>query len=549
MDTTFGCFLTNGSESHEAVTATSRELMLQAKEVAEDMGFTVLHMYVDCLFVQQEGFERASDFTPLLDAILTQTGIPIALEGVYKWLAFLSSKRDARVPVPNQYFGAFEDGTLKFRGIELRRRDTTLWVRKIQLVVLEILAKADTAQELAECLPDVLNLVARAKRDLKGGRVHLEELVVTQKLSRELDGQLFTIVGLVDTSRAGQLANANLYIPLADARALANIAPQVRSVFDIRPDDANLLFLKTDQRRVEEVASRVKTILGDKAIVSSGQSFAAELGALFALIDRFGLLVGLIAFLFATALLLRVIAASVWERRREVAVMRALLLWDFGATSYQTVLGVDVNQPTIGPARASQWVVAGRFLQLNDTRMAVVDKHYAAFFGLKPDDEVKIGGEPFQIVGIVEAQEGGQAAAANFYIPLADAQMLSHLKTDAINQIYVRVAQASTVDEVVRQSRATLGEVSATTEQSIVQVMGGIALVSQRFAGVSSVVALLGGLALTGLALYASVSERRREIGVMKAVGWMASEVQRYFGHGSQARKTGLQILDDYVTL
>ena len=139
-----------------------------------------------------------------------------------------------------------------------------------------------------------------------------------------LDGQLFTIVGLVDTSRAGQLANANLYIPLADARALANIAPQVRSVFDIRPDDANLLFLKTDQRRVEEVASRVKTILGDKAIVSSGQSFAAELGALFALIDRFGLLVGLIAFLFATALLLRVIAASVWERRREVAVMRAV---------------------------------------------------------------------------------------------------------------------------------------------------------------------------------------------------------------------------------
>ena len=40
---------------------------------------------------------------------------------------------------------------------------------------------------------------------------------------------------------------------------------------------------------------------------------------------------------------------------------------------------------------------------------------------------------------------------------------------------------------------------------------------------------MLGGLALTGLALYASVSERRSEIGVMKAVGWMASEVQRYF--------------------
>ena len=221
------------------------------------------------------------------------------------------------------------------------------------------------------------------------------------------------------------------------------------------------------------------------------------------------------------------------ERVRQIkgvdVVGASLLLWDFGATTYQTILGVDVNQPAVGPARARDWVVAGRFLQSNDSHKAVVDKHYAAFFSLKPGDEVKIGDEPFQIVGVVEAQEGSQAAAANFYIPLTDAQTLSHLDLDAINQIYVRVAQASAVDDVVQQSRAMLGEVSAMTEQSIVQVMGGIALVSRRFAGVASIVALLGGLALTGLALSASVSERRREIGVMKAVGWLASEVQRYF--------------------
>ena len=139
-----------------------------------------------------------------------------------------------------------------------------------------------------------------------------------------LDGHSFTIVGLADTSRAGQLANANLYVPLDDARVLANTAPQVRSVFDIRPDDANLLFIKTDQTRVDQVATQIKQILGNKAIVSSGQSFAAELGSLFALIDRFGLLVGLIAFLFTAMLLLRVVASSVWERRSEVAVMRAV---------------------------------------------------------------------------------------------------------------------------------------------------------------------------------------------------------------------------------
>jgi DNA polymerase-2 len=175
-------------ESHEAVTAMSRELMLQAKEIAEDMGFTVLHMYVDCLFVQQEGFSKPSDFTQLMNSIEEKTGIPIALEGVFKWVAFPSSKRDARVPVPNQYFGVFQDGTLKYRGIELRRRDTTKWVRKIQLAALEILAQADSPQEFIEYVPDVVKLVNHAKRELGNGCVPLEELIVRQKLSRTLDG-------------------------------------------------------------------------------------------------------------------------------------------------------------------------------------------------------------------------------------------------------------------------------------------------------------------------------------------------------------------------
>ena len=40
-------------EAHEAVTAYGREALLRAKEAAEDLGFEVLHMYVDGLWVQQ----------------------------------------------------------------------------------------------------------------------------------------------------------------------------------------------------------------------------------------------------------------------------------------------------------------------------------------------------------------------------------------------------------------------------------------------------------------------------------------------------------------
>jgi putative ABC transport system permease protein len=139
-----------------------------------------------------------------------------------------------------------------------------------------------------------------------------------------ISGREFSVVGLADTTRTGQLANANLYIPLADAQGLAEAAPMVRSVHSIRPDDANMLFIKADQTRSERIAAQVKQVLGETGAVTSARSFAAELGALFALVDRFGLLVGATAFLFAAGVLVRLVAGGIWERRREIAVMRAV---------------------------------------------------------------------------------------------------------------------------------------------------------------------------------------------------------------------------------
>lgn len=174
-------------EAHEAVTAYGREALLLAKEAAEDLGFTVLHMYVDGLWVRREGASRAVDFKPLLDEIVTRTGLPIALDGVYKWLAFLPSKVDSRLPVPNRYFGAFQDGSLKVRGIELRRRDTPLFIIQAQKEVLQILAGAPDSGRLTDCLPEIVSRMGSRLAKLRAYRVPLEHLLVAQKLSRKLD--------------------------------------------------------------------------------------------------------------------------------------------------------------------------------------------------------------------------------------------------------------------------------------------------------------------------------------------------------------------------
>ena len=174
-------------ESHEAVTCISRELLLQAKETAEELGFTVLHMYVDCLFVQKPGCNKAADFIPLLDAIALQTGISIALDGVYRWVAFLPSRSDVRIPVPNRYFGVFQDGEIKYRGIELRRHDTPLWVARIQLAVLQCLAQATSLEQARALIPTAWKIIDQARSDLRSGRVSLDELLIVQRLSREVE--------------------------------------------------------------------------------------------------------------------------------------------------------------------------------------------------------------------------------------------------------------------------------------------------------------------------------------------------------------------------
>ena len=174
-------------EAHEAVTAYGREALLRAKEAAEDLGFRVLHMYVDGLWVQKEGAEKIADFQPLLEEILDRTGLPTSLDGIYRWIAFLSSRPDPRVPVANRYFGLFQNGTWKVRGIELRRSDTSKWVKKVQREILELLEQAPGASQLPGRLPQVHALLQDRLRSLREHKVPLEELLVSQKLSRALE--------------------------------------------------------------------------------------------------------------------------------------------------------------------------------------------------------------------------------------------------------------------------------------------------------------------------------------------------------------------------
>ncbi|MGQ9688888.1 MAG: DNA polymerase domain-containing protein [Desulfobaccales bacterium] len=173
-------------EAHEAVTAFGRDKLLIAKEICEAAGYRVLHGMTDCVWIHKEGM-REGELHDLCREISRATGVKLALEGVYRWIAFLPSRQNPRRPVATRYFGVFTDGRVKVRGLLSRRRDTPPFVRRAQEALLAHLATAATATALAALRPELEEMAEGFRQRLREGGLLPEELVLTRVLSRPLE--------------------------------------------------------------------------------------------------------------------------------------------------------------------------------------------------------------------------------------------------------------------------------------------------------------------------------------------------------------------------
>ena len=127
-------------EVHEAITGSAREVLLRTRDIAEGMGFIVLHGIVDCLWVQ------GSPVSALKERVEKETRLHTVVD-VYDWLVFLPMADGTGAY--NRYYGRLSDGNLKVRGIAARRGDTPAYVRNVQQELLDILRGASTLQEIA----------------------------------------------------------------------------------------------------------------------------------------------------------------------------------------------------------------------------------------------------------------------------------------------------------------------------------------------------------------------------------------------------------------
>ncbi len=171
-------------EAHECTTALGREMLLRAKDLAEAQGYRMLHALVDSVWLQRPETGRA-EYEALAAQIREATGLPIAVEGVYRWIAFVPSRTHPLIGVPNRYFGIFEDGTSKVRGIELRRGDTPPIVAEMQSRMLALLYQAATLEEARAQLPALRDLLEEQILRLRQHEVRAEDLVIRTVLSQD----------------------------------------------------------------------------------------------------------------------------------------------------------------------------------------------------------------------------------------------------------------------------------------------------------------------------------------------------------------------------
>ncbi len=173
-------------DAHIATCAFSRKVLREAAALAEARGFTLVHGIVDSFWLRKKEATRG-EYEDLCRIIREKLRLPISFEGVYRWIVFLSSKTDSKVGVLNRYYGIFEDGKLKVRGIDLRRHDTPDIVRQCQSDMLKIFTRARDSNEFRLLIPSALRVLEKFVGSLRDGTVPLKDLVIVRNLSKNPD--------------------------------------------------------------------------------------------------------------------------------------------------------------------------------------------------------------------------------------------------------------------------------------------------------------------------------------------------------------------------
>lgn len=169
----------------EEINRVSREILIQAKETAESMGFSVIYGDVDSIFVYKNG-SGENEYKELARVISERVGIPAVLDKIFRSLVFIETKTVKGLTAIKRYFGITEDGEIEARGIELRRSDTPEFIKAFQEELIKSVYACNSYDEVQKrALISAPVILSKYIKILRGRSVKAGSLAINKRLGKD----------------------------------------------------------------------------------------------------------------------------------------------------------------------------------------------------------------------------------------------------------------------------------------------------------------------------------------------------------------------------
>ncbi len=188
------------------------------------------------------------------------------------------------------------------------------------------------------------------------------------------------------------------------------------------------------------------------------------------------------------------------------------------------LVGIDPTE-TETNAVLPQNVLEGRYLTAEDENVALVDTEYARLNNLTLGSTCGYMKGRFEVVGLVNV-DAGNLLKSHIYVNLPVGQKtLPDNNTGLVNVALLSVNDPRNVDKISDALTAQLIGSTAIAATDLAATTSDVIAIGEETAWNISMALAVVAVLFTVRSQVAAVSERQREIGIFKAIGWSKSNV------------------------